>query len=164
MNISRSCHVPALFLVICGEFVCNAPAKLVRIPGIKRKNQVELLYLPLCKEIKQLPHFNVCKWCILIIYLKIFHDLHKKAGLWYEAIINAFPPAPLPPIIFHWYIHWYISMTGAWFHWCGAHSWKAWFSSHGGITQSKGWLCQKWKLSDIMGTHLHLATQLSKLG
>ena len=81
MNITRRCHVPALFLVSLGELVCDAPAKLVRIPGIKRKNQVELLHLPLCKEIKQLPHFNVCKGCILIIYLKIFHDLHKKADL-----------------------------------------------------------------------------------
>ena len=34
----------------------------------------------------------------LIIYLKIFHDHHKKADLWYEAIISAFfllLPSPL---------------------------------------------------------------------
>lgn len=164
MNITSRCHVPALFLVSLGEFRCDAPAKLVRMPDIKRKNQVELLHLSLCKEIKQSPHFNVCKLCILIIYLKIFHDLHKKAGLWYEAIINAFsscsPPSNYFPLIYP-LIYQY---DRAWFHWCGAHSWKAWFTSHGGVTQSKGWLCQKWKLSDILGTHLHLATQLSKLG
>lgn len=159
VNKTRRCHVPALFLVSLGEFGCDAPAKLVRMPGIKRKNQVELLHLPLCKEIKQSPHFNVCKGCILIIHLKIFHDLHKKQIYDMKQLLVHFPPAPLPPIIFHWYI----SMTGAWFYWCGAHSWKTWFTSHGGVTQSKDWLCQKWKLSDILGTHLHLVTQLSKL-
>ena len=88
----------------------------------------------------------------------------KSRFMIWSILLVHFPPAPLPPITFHWYIHWYINMTGALFYWYGAHSWKAWFTSHGGITQSKGWLCQKWKLSDIMGTHLHLATQLSKLG
>jgi len=29
------------------------------------------------------------------------------------------------------------------------------FASHGGITLSRGWLCQKWKPLDILGTHLH---------
>ena len=81
MNIARRCHVPALFLVSLGEFVCDAPAKLVRMPGIKRKNLVDLLHLPLCKEIKQSPHFNVWKGYILIIHLKIFYDLHKKEDL-----------------------------------------------------------------------------------
>ena len=46
--------------------------------------------------------------------------------------------------------------------------WLAWglmaegrgFASHGGLTLSRGWLCQKWKPPDIPGTHLHLATQL----
>ena len=70
------CHVPALFPVICGKFGCDAPAKPVRMPGMKRKNQVELLHLSLCKKIKQSPHFNVWKGYILVIHLKIFHDLH----------------------------------------------------------------------------------------
>ena len=81
VNVTRRCHVPALFLVSLDEFVCDAPAKLVRMPGTKRKNLVDLLHLPLCKEIKQSPHFNVWKGYILIIHLKIFHDLHKKADL-----------------------------------------------------------------------------------
>ena len=34
------------------------------------------------------------------------------------------------------------------------------FTSHGGITLSRGWLCQKWKPLDIPGTHLHLEFQL----
>ena len=34
------------------------------------------------------------------------------------------------------------------------------FASHGGITLSRGWLCQRWKPLDIPGTHLHSATQL----
>ena len=34
------------------------------------------------------------------------------------------------------------------------------FASHGGITLSRGWLCQKLKPRDIPGTHLHLVTQL----
>ena len=29
------------------------------------------------------------------------------------------------------------------------------FASHGDITLSGGWLCQKWKPLDILGTHLH---------
>ena len=29
------------------------------------------------------------------------------------------------------------------------------FASHGGVTLSRGWLCQKWKPPDIPGTHLH---------
>ena len=29
------------------------------------------------------------------------------------------------------------------------------FASHGDITLSRGWLCQKWKPLDILGTHLH---------
>ena len=29
------------------------------------------------------------------------------------------------------------------------------FASHGGITLSRGWLSQKWKLLDIPGAHLH---------
>ena len=34
------------------------------------------------------------------------------------------------------------------------------FASHGGVTLSRGWLCQRWKPLDILGTHLHSATQL----
>ena len=34
------------------------------------------------------------------------------------------------------------------------------FASHGGITFSTGWPCQRWKPLDILGTHLHSATQL----
>ena len=34
------------------------------------------------------------------------------------------------------------------------------FDSHGGVTLSRGWLCQRWKPLDIPGTHLHSATQL----
>ena len=34
------------------------------------------------------------------------------------------------------------------------------FASHGGITLSRGWPCQRWKPLDIPGTHLHSATQL----
>ena len=34
------------------------------------------------------------------------------------------------------------------------------FASHGGVTLSRGWLCQRWKPLDIPGTHLHSATQL----
>ena len=30
-----------------------------------------------------------------------------------------------------------------------------WFASHGGVTLSRGWLCQKWKPLDIPCTHLH---------
>ena len=33
-------------------------------------------------------------------------------------------------------------------------------ASHGGITLSGGWLCQRWKPLDIPGTHHHSATQL----
>lgn len=165
MNITSRCRVPALFLVSLGEFGFDAPAKLVRMPDIKRKNQVELFHLPLCKEIKQSPHVNVWKGCILIMYIWKYSMIFTKKQIYdMKQLLVHFPPAPLPPMIFHWYIHWYISMTGAWFHWCGAHSWKAWFTSHGGVTQCKGWLCQKWKLSDILGTHLHLAMQSSKLG
>ena len=29
------------------------------------------------------------------------------------------------------------------------------FASHGGVTLSRGWLCQRWKPLDIPGTHLH---------
>ena len=29
------------------------------------------------------------------------------------------------------------------------------FASHGGVTLSRGWLCQKWKDLDIPGTHVH---------
>ena len=34
------------------------------------------------------------------------------------------------------------------------------FASHGSVTLSRGWLCQKWKPLDIQGTHLHEAMQL----
>ena len=34
------------------------------------------------------------------------------------------------------------------------------FTSYGGITLSRGWLCIKWKVLDIPGTQLHLAMQL----
>ena len=34
------------------------------------------------------------------------------------------------------------------------------FASHGGVTLSRGWQCQRWKPLDILGTHLHSATQL----
>ena len=34
-----------------------------------------------------------------------------------------------------------------------AHSWR--FASHGGVTLSRSWLCQKRKSLDIPGTHLH---------
>ena len=34
------------------------------------------------------------------------------------------------------------------------------FASHGGVTLSRGWPCQRWKPLDIPGTHLHSATQL----
>ena len=34
------------------------------------------------------------------------------------------------------------------------------FASHGGVTLSRGWLCQRWKPLDILGTHLHSVTQL----
>ena len=34
------------------------------------------------------------------------------------------------------------------------------FASHGGVTLSRGWLCQRWKTLDIPGTHLHSVTQL----
>ena len=33
------------------------------------------------------------------------------------------------------------------------------FASHGAVTLSRGWLCQRWKPLDIPGTHLHQATQ-----
>ena len=40
------------------------------------------------------------------------------------------------------------------------------FASHGGITQSRGWLCQRWKPLEIPGTHLLqamlLLTKMSK--
>ena len=29
------------------------------------------------------------------------------------------------------------------------------FAGHGGVTLSRGWLCQRWKPQDIPGTHLH---------
>ena len=32
------------------------------------------------------------------------------------------------------------------------------FTSHWGVTFSRGWLCQTWKPLDFPGTHLHLAT------
>ena len=34
------------------------------------------------------------------------------------------------------------------------------FASHGGVTLSRGWLCQRWKPLEIPGTHLHSATQV----
>ena len=34
------------------------------------------------------------------------------------------------------------------------------FASHGGVTLSRGWLCQRWKPLDILGTHLHSTMQL----
>ena len=34
------------------------------------------------------------------------------------------------------------------------------FASHGCVTLSRGWPCQRWKPPDIPGTHLHSATQL----
>ena len=34
------------------------------------------------------------------------------------------------------------------------------FASHGGVTLSRGWPCQRWKPLDIPSTHLHSATQL----
>ena len=34
------------------------------------------------------------------------------------------------------------------------------FASRGGVTLSRGGLCQKWKPPDILGINLHLATQL----
>ena len=39
----------------------------------------------------------------------------------------------------------------AWGFMAGGHG----FASHGDITLSRGWLCQKWKPVDILGTHLH---------
>ena len=39
----------------------------------------------------------------------------------------------------------------AWGFMAGGHG----FASHGDITLSRGWLCQKWKPLDILGTHLH---------
>ena len=36
------------------------------------------------------------------------------------------------------------------------------FAGHGGVTLSRGWLCQRWKPLHIPGTHLHEATQLLK--
>ena len=32
------------------------------------------------------------------------------------------------------------------------------FASHGVITLSRGWPCQRWEPLDILGTHLHQAT------
>ena len=34
------------------------------------------------------------------------------------------------------------------------------FASHGGVTLSRDWLCQRWKPLNIPGTHLHSVTQL----
>ena len=34
------------------------------------------------------------------------------------------------------------------------------FASHGGVTLSRGWPCQRWKPLDILGTHLHSAMEL----
>ena len=34
------------------------------------------------------------------------------------------------------------------------------FASHGAVTLSGGWLCQRWKPLDIPGTHLHQVTHL----
>ena len=34
------------------------------------------------------------------------------------------------------------------------------FTSHGGVTRSSSWLCQKWKPLDIPHTHFHLETQV----
>ena len=39
----------------------------------------------------------------------------------------------------------------AWGFMAGGHG----FASHGDTTLSRGWLCQKWKPLDILGTHLH---------
>ena len=34
------------------------------------------------------------------------------------------------------------------------------FTSHGNVTRSSGWLCQKWKPLDIPCTHFHLETRV----
>ena len=38
------------------------------------------------------------------------------------------------------------------------------FASHWGVTLSRSWLCQRCKPLNILGTHLHLATQLLMAG
>ena len=37
---------------------------------------------------------------------------------------------------------------------CGLMAGGRGFASHGGVTLSRGWLCQRWKRLDIPGTHL----------
>ena len=46
----------------------------------------------------------------------------------------------------------------AWWLMAGGHG----FASHGGVTLSRGWPCQRWKPLDIPDTHLHSAMQFLK--
>ena len=43
---------------------------------------------------------------------------------------------------------------------CGLMAGRCGFTSHGNVTRSSGWLCQKWKPLDIPCTHFHLETRV----
>ena len=61
-------------------------------------------------------------------------------------------PCPPPPFIFPLINQCDRCLVPlAWGFMAGGHR----FASHGDITLSRGWLCQKWKPLDILGTHLH---------
>ena len=75
-------------------------------------------------------------------------------SLWIIPVPPSLPPAPLILPLFNQCDGCLVPL--AWGLMAGGRG----FASHGGVTLSRGWLCQRWKPLDIPGTHLHSATQL----
>ena len=89
------------------------------------------------------------RWCLSSVFLvQLF--LATTLRLAFESFVY---PHPHPILFFHWFI----SVTGAWFHWSGS----SWLEGVGLLAMahnsslSRDWLCQKKKPLDIPGTHLH---------
>ena len=82
------------------------------------------------------------------------HHLHvlSKAFFWRLALGLLFYPHPFHPCIFPLINQCDRCLVPlVWGLMAGGHG----SASHGGVTLSRGWLCQKWKPLDILGTHLH---------
>ena len=99
-----------------------------------------------------------------VVWLKpsqpCFHHLHVLSTEFSWQLLSLFslwiillpPSLPPPPFIFpliNLFDRCLVPL--AWGLIAGGHG----FDSNGGITLSRGWMCQKWKPLDIPGTHLH---------
>ena len=89
--------------------------------------------------------------CLHQLHVLTGHSLPLAHGM---CIYPHSPPAPFTnPLINQCYRCLVPLLWGLMAERCG-------FTSHGGVTLSSGWLCQKRKPLDIPRTHIHLETQV----